>query len=198
MKCNQYEKFELGNISPAEFELHVKSCVSCREAVQQDNQILHTAAGLNESLQIPDLWAGIEQKLKKEQKKNILSFPVFRSHILKIAAVFLIGISLATYFYLTPEPGYQTILNASALQEVEQKENEYIRAINRLEKMALVRMDNFDINLALLYRDKLETIDSQIERCKDALETNPANTHIRSYLLAALDDKKETLKEMLQ
>jgi len=198
MKCNQYEKFELGNISPSEFELHMKSCSLCREAVHQDEQILHAAAGLNENLQIPDLWPGIELKLKDEQKKNIFSFPVLRNHFFKIAAAFLIGTSVVTYMYFSPKPEYQTILDTTALQEVEQKENEYIRAINRLEKVALVRMDNFDINLALLYRDKLETIDSQIERCKDALESNPANTHIRRYLLAALDDKKETLREMLQ
>ena len=61
-----------------------------------------------------------------------------------------------------------------------------------------MKMESLDLNLALLYRDKLETIDSQIERCKDALQDNPANTHIRRYLLAALDDKKQTLREILR
>jgi hypothetical protein len=51
--------------------------------------------------------------------------------------------------------------------------------------------------MMLLYRDKLETIDAQIERCKEALALNPASAHIRRYLLAALQDKKGTLAELL-
>jgi hypothetical protein len=50
----------------------------------------------------------------------------------------------------------------------------------------------------LLYRDRLETIDAQIARCQEALAENPSNAHIRRYLLAALQDKKETLRELAQ
>jgi hypothetical protein len=44
-----------------------------------------------------------------------------------------------------------------------------------------------------LYRERLETIDAQIERCRRALELNPASAHIRRYMLAALQDKTLTL-----
>ena len=55
-----------------------------------------------------------------------------------------------------------------------------------------------DAELALLYRDKIATIDTQIDRCLRALHGNPANTHIRRYLLLALRDKRETLEEIVQ
>ena len=55
-----------------------------------------------------------------------------------------------------------------------------------------------NVELMLLYRDRLETIDDQIEQCREALSENPANAHIRRYMLAALQDKKETLKELLE
>ena len=64
--------------------------------------------------------------------------------------------------------------------------------------MAKPKFSQLDFELMLLYQDRLETIDSQIERCKDALENNPANAHIRRYLLAALQDKKEMLREILE
>jgi len=51
--------------------------------------------------------------------------------------------------------------------------------------------------MMLLYREKLETIDAQIERCQEALAANPANAHIRRYLLAALQDKKAALADLL-
>ena len=88
-------------------------------------------------------------------------------------------------------------LAGAALVQVEQKEKEYSAAIAELEAVALPQMAKLDTDLMLLYRDRLETIEAQIERCKEALATNPANAHIRRYLLAALQDKKETLKELV-
>ncbi len=198
MKCNQYEQFELGKISPGEFKRHLETCIFCREMQQQDEQLLSTAAALNQNRNIPDLWPEIEQRLKEVQKSSTVPFSVLQSPFLRIAALFLIGLSLTLYFYSKPKPQARPILSASALQDVEKKETEYISSIVRLEKVASVRMDDLDLNLALLYRDKLEIIDSQIEKCREALKDNPANSHIRRYLLAALNEKKNTLKEILK
>jgi hypothetical protein len=71
-----------------------------------------------------------------------------------------------------------------------------MKAIEELEKQTIPRMASMNIELMLLYRDRLETIDDQIKRCREALSENPANTHIRRYMLAALQDKKETLMEL--
>jgi hypothetical protein len=59
-------------------------------------------------------------------------------------------------------------------------------------------MADMNLELMLLYRDRLETIDDQIEQCREALSENPGNAHIRRYMLAALQDKKQTLKELLE
>ncbi len=90
------------------------------------------------------------------------------------------------------------LLAGSALERVEKLEREYVQAIRELEKEATPHMAQLDMELMLLYRDRLETIDAQIERCQEALETNPANAHIRRYLLTALQDKKETLVEIVR
>ena len=198
MKCNQYEQFELGKTSPEIFKRHVETCIFCREMQQQDEQLLSAISTLNQNRQTPDLWPGIEPRLKEEQKSNTVSFSVLKSPFFKIAALFLIGLSLAIYFYSKPKPQARPILSTSALQDVEKKETEYMASIQNLEKVAFVRMDDLDLNLVLLYRDKLEIIDSQIEKCRDALKSNPANSHIRRYLLAALNEKKNTLKEILK
>jgi len=48
-----------------------------------------------------------------------------------------------------------------------------------------------------LYRDKLAAIDAQIDKCREALDSNPGNAHIRQYLLAALQDKRQALADVL-
>ena len=196
MGCTQYEKHELGQISSEEFELHLKDCNFCQQEITSDQRLLDTAAILNENKTVPSLWPEIEKKLVKTPSRfQLTQIP---GHFIKIAATILIGISMVLFFGRKTEINQNSILSASALQEVEQQEDAYMRSIERLERVATVKMESFDLNLSLLYRDKLETIDSQIARCQDALQDNPANTHIRRYLLAALDDKKQTLKEILR
>jgi hypothetical protein len=55
-----------------------------------------------------------------------------------------------------------------------------------------------DAELILRYRDRLETIDSQIRRCRTVLARDGANAHVRRYLMTAYQDKKETLTRLLQ
>ena len=196
MGCTQYEKHELGQISSEEFELHLKDCNFCQQEITSDQRLLDTAATLNENKTVPSLWPEIEKKLVKTQSRfQLTQIP---GHFIKIAATILIGISMILFFGRKTEINQNSILSASALQKVEQQEDAYVRSIEHLERVAAVKMESFDLNLSLLYRDKLETIDSQIARCQDALQDNPANTHIRRYLLAALDDKKQTIKEILR
>ncbi len=196
MNCEKYEHYQKGKISQSVFDIHIKSCTYCQHEINSDKQLLAMAVSLDNHVSTPNLWPQIKDRIELNQSRIRLSR--FPNQLIKIAAAIFIGISTIVFFNYKPDPNKESILSSSALLEVEQKESEYVRAISHLENVALDRMDNFDINLALLYRDKLETIDSQIERCKDALKTNPANTHIRRYLLAALNDKKETLREILR
>jgi hypothetical protein len=120
-------------------------------------------------------------------------FPAFGA-----AVLFLLIVSVGLYFLLNQKTGEPRLLAEKALIKVEKKENEYMEAIVELEERVLPKMAGLDLELMLLYRDRLETIDDQITRCKEALAENPANAHIRHYLLAALQDKRETLSEILE
>ena len=60
------------------------------------------------------------------------------------------------------------------------------------------QMADLDLELLFLYRDRLETIDEQIAQCKEALSSNSGNAHIRRYMLAAFQDKKDTLREIVK
>jgi hypothetical protein len=199
MSCDQFEKYETGEIESREFREHLKTCSYCREQEQLDNRLMNLSRSLREPVQSPGLWERIEHTLTAEEQQR--SKPIILGYRRSFAwyaaaAVLIIAVALGIYswfFQKKHEPG---LLTEAALKKVESKEQEYIKAIEELEKQALPRMANMNIELMLLYRDRLETIDDQIERCREALSENPANTHIRRYMLAALQDKKETLMEL--
>jgi hypothetical protein len=194
MSCNKYEQYELGNLDEKEFQIHVKSCPECQAFMRDNKIIMNGAQRLNKYLELPDLWPAIENRLSTAKKVK----PLYKSWIIRIAAVLILGSSLTLYFYNQEESTATMILNQSALKKVEKTEQEYIKAIAELQKHTQQSLFKIDIEIASLYRTKIEAIDIQIERCKMAVQHNPANIHIRKYLLAALQDKRETLHELLK
>ncbi len=200
MSCNKLKKYELGRISEAEFEQHLKMCSSCQELMKQDARLMALSRSLERPVEPPHLWERIAKSLGEEQQKE-LSLGVARRRwhplrILPAAAAALLVVAIGLYFLIEPGTRKSGLLADSALARVEKKENEYVRAIEELEELVLPRMADMNLELMLLYRDKLETIDDQIEQCREALAENPANAHIRRYMLAALQDKKQTLTEI--
>ncbi len=200
MSCEAYRQFELGEMEETVFSRHAPSCAECQRLLAQDAQLLTLAQNMKPPIANPLLWAKIENALRAEQQKHRPAWlSVLQEHkwtLLRMAAVLLVAVGLGSYFLPKPKPSDSRLLAGAALEQVEKKEHEYAAAIAELEAVALPQMAKMDVDLMLLYRDRLETIDSQILRCKEALATNPANAHIRRYLLAALQDKKETLKEL--
>jgi len=211
MSCEIFEKYELGEIDCAEFERHARECSICKEKIRLDEQLMSMAKFLaRKPVHAPHLWSRIEESLRKEREilhhvppaarkthRRILHFKLLP--LVPAAAVFLLAAGLGIYFGLKALSGLSAsgLLADKALAKVEKTERHYMQAIAELEKRALPKMASLDLEMMFLYRDKLETIEAQIERCQEALAANPANAHIRRYLLAALQDKKKTLAELL-
>jgi hypothetical protein len=204
MSCDKYKKYELGKMNKNDFLLHLESCPECSNFYQEDELLLQAAKDMNEKVKVPDLWQGISGILEKEPVSNVfkplLYISKYKYVFLRIAAVLLIVI-FAGYYILSQQeavPVLQArILDQAALQAVIEKEQEYLKAIEQLEKTVSSRLAIIDENLINLYQNKIRVINQQITYCKEALERNPANNHIRRYLFAVLQDKKQTLEEIL-
>ncbi len=202
MSCHKFKRYELGKIEEREFKNHLKDCALCQAEMKQDAWLMSLVKSLKQPVKAPFLWDRIENTLREEMKPRKSTpvrgyrwrlFPVFGA-----AVLFLMIISIGLYFLLGQKTREPRLLAEKALIKVEKRESEYIKAIGELEERVLPKMASLNLELMLLYRDRLETIDDQIDRCKGALAENPANAHIRRYLLAALQDKKETLNEILE
>ena len=210
MKCNKYQLYWQGEISEKEFTNHIEVCDECREAFALDGLIEQEAQKLLAPESSPYLWARIENELQREKERSqTISIIEILSNVLrpkryllaKVAALIIISIGVSYLLFIRPmtiESEPRNFLTSSALARVESMEKEYEQAIAELEKLTLPLVANADTDILLLYRDKLETIDIQIERCKEALKHNRADAHIRRYLLTAYQDKKETLTELLE
>jgi hypothetical protein len=204
MICRKFKKYGRGDLDRASFERHASGCVACREALRLDDDLMAQAASLRREGEAPHLWDRIEAGLRKQAvmsgpkrtEKNFLArflrpFP---------AAVLLAGMGvLAAGGYLSLKGRHPSsgLLADKALARVERKEAEYREAIEALAAEVRPRLVVADAELAMLYRERLEAIDAQIDQCRRAIETNPANAHIRRSLMAALQDKKVALVEVL-
>ena len=201
MICDEYRKRELGDLDEERFREHARQCSICQRLLRQDAELMSLAQSLKQPVHAPFLWArieaGLRAEMERDQRRRLRSFFWNRAALYRIAAVLLVAAGLGGYAYFSPESEPPRLFSRSALERVEKREQEYIQAIEELEREASVQISQMDLDLMLLYRDKIETIDAQIARCQEALRKNPANVHIRRYLLLALQDKKETLQEIV-
>ncbi len=201
MSCDWFDKFDLGKMTEDTFQSHAKECPVCQEKARQDEELLQLSRSLKKRVEAPFLWTRIEQNLREEQQKSKLNgWRVFFWHSwMKIPALALLFVAICIGLFLWLRPGLNdsTLLADSALRRIEKREQRYERSIEKLQKRILTQLPDLGLELMLLYRDRMETIDEQILACKEALGENPGNTHIRKYMLAAFQDKKETLKEIM-
>ena len=195
MSCDRYRERETGRLEEEAFQAHLKDCPECQQSLRRDERLLELAAGLKPPAEPPFLWERVEAGLRAERRRSRR-----RTWIYRAAAVLVVSLGLGALMQQgrgIPEPA-TGLYTAEALEKVREREREYAAAIEELEQIAGERMERMDAELAVLYRDKIDTIDTQIDRCLRALRGNPANTHIRRYLLLALQDKRETLEEIVQ
>ncbi len=207
MSCRGYDRYQAGRWSGEEFERHAAVCPDCRRARDEERAWARAAAPLRDRrIEMPGLWDRIEEGLRREMaaereapRGSRAAVRPFPWRLVPVAALALVGIMAGIFLLmrLVPTAGASGLLDEKALAKVERRESEYIAAIRELEAGAVARLAGWDQEARLLYRDKLETIDRQVERCRAALEVNPGNAHIRQFLSAALQDKRETLARIL-
>jgi hypothetical protein len=197
VNCHRFEDYLKEKTGLDELKIHMKSCDKCEKAFRFDNQILNRCRSLNDKLVVPDLWSVIEEKIEAD-KSLIIKFRKNKRLLFAAAAAFLIFTTIWLFNITYNQKPSTRILSDQTLQKVIQAESTYIEAINELESLAYAELEDTTEPLAQLYRNKLSLIDHQIQNCKKALETNPANSHIRRYLMTALQDKRKTLEKILK
>jgi len=210
MRCDKFGAYENETMTAEEFARHARDCAECRGQAALDDRLDRETASLRQPIDTQPLWNRIEKSLAEEKsrrtagkerpvperRKMIVSFLSRRPFLVPAGAALLILGLLGIRLFLNPAPP-SGILARNALAKIEVKEKEYRDAIDALERQARPKIAAMDLQIMSLYKDKLATINAQIDKCRDALTLNPANAYIQRYLLAALQDKEQTLADVL-
>jgi hypothetical protein len=96
------------------------------------------------------------------------------------------------------EENDKSLLQSSALKEVESAETAYERAIDKLAAETKSQLDNPATPLLANYHEKLLVLDSAIADLRAQAGMNPSNAQLRYQLLAMYQEKQHTLEEVLE
>lgn len=177
---------------------HARDCAACAEKLAEWNEISSTAQTLHETWPSDLLWPRIERSLRQEQKRA----PVTR--LWQYAAAVLLTFGLGgTLWYSVRSQAHDAafdkrILQVSALDEVERAEDEHVKAIARLERLAEPKLDESESPLIVSYKEKLMLLDDAIAECQSNIDRNRQNAHLRKQLLSMYTDKQQTLQDVLR
>jgi len=199
MSCSIYEKFIFGQVTEKDFKQHIKHCKECQKMIEHDDQIESRVRDIKTVFHPDRLWNNIESSLITEKEKIRNNSNVYRMtfKIMRTAAVLIIvllsGVIIKNYFILQ-----SPLLSDTRIKQYQNKEKAIIENIKDLEDNVDFSLNEGNIDQQLRYKEYLNTVNSQIKDYQQVLDENPANTHIRDYLIRALKDKKQVLKEFVR
>jgi hypothetical protein len=210
--CSDRDRiFEDG--TPAEWaalETHAASCPGCEEEVRAWRSLSVAAKELRDASDGPSFWPRIERALAEEaarraERKSWFSFlpsfsPAWQT-ALAGAFVLVLTISAAWIYLHPPKKGQSadpSLLQSSALKEVESAETAYEHAIDKLAAETKPQLENPATPLLANYHEKLLVLDSAIADLRAQAGMNPSNAQLRYQLLAMYQEKQRTLEEVLE
>jgi len=213
--CNDRDRiFEDG--TPAEWaalEAHAASCPAWEKEIRAWKSLSVAAKELRDYSDSPSFWPRIERALVEEaarnsqraERKSWLSFlpsfsPAWQT---ALAGVLVLVVTISgswIYFHRPVDPGKndKSLLQSSALKEVESAETAYEHAIDKLAADAKPQLENPATALLANYHEKLLVLDSAIADLRAQAGMNPSNAQLRYQLLAMYQEKQRTLEEVLE
>jgi hypothetical protein len=83
------------------------------------------------------------------------------------------------------------------LQELQQAERHYQRAIETLSEVSQRKIEGLDPAMAQILNDNLATMDYYVKECQEAVKNNPGNPLVHRYLLTAYQKKVEIMQSIM-
>jgi hypothetical protein len=180
---------------------HAESCPTCREELRLWDDISAAARTMRRRWDSPGLWPRVRMAL------GTLDVPRGVRRIswwVPLAAAAVLAIAIAGAWRVTRQPAEAPatvetrLLGTNALNDVEQAEADYTRALDRLAAVAAPRLDGATSPILLALRERLVVLDAAIAQCRSEIDGNRFNAHLRRELLAMYREKHLTLEEILK
>jgi hypothetical protein len=206
--------FEDGTLAEwAALEAHAASCPRCAEEVRAWKSLSVRAKELRDYSDSASFWPRIERALAEEaaraarraERKSWYSSSLGFSPAWQtaLAGAFVLVLTVSAVWFYIHRPTFtaendKSLLQSSALKEVESAESAYARAIYKLALEAKPQLENPATPLLANYHEKLLVLDSAIADLRAQAGMNPSNAQLRYKLLAMYQEKQHTLEEVLE
>jgi hypothetical protein len=198
INCNQLDDLLLegDQLSLEVAARHSEECDACLEKLARWNEISATAGDLRTTWNNDMLWPRIERTIRDDKRRR-------RTSVWQIAAALILLAALGAAGWVaqrrTRSAAFDnTILEISAVDEVERAEHAHIAAINHLEAITASKLDQPSTPLLVSYKDKLMMLDDAIAECQSAINKNRQNAYLRTQLLTMYSEKQRTLQDVIQ
>ena len=190
---------------------HAEECSRCAERIEGFRAVEAAAPALRASWETPDLlpriFAAFDTPAARPAPAEEPRHRPLSPWLVAAYAAALVLLSTIGLWVFRDTPGRNPFsgggasespfLSENAMQDVEQKEADYVAAIDRLAAAVRARPAP-DTALAASYHEKLQLIDSAIADCRAQIEQNRYNAHLRHELLAMYGEKKRTLEDLVK
>jgi|GEM_PF-1109594 len=220
MDCLEYQHLisaQLdGDMTPAdiiEAERHLGSCARCAVVYNDLRTIVAEAQHLPPFVPDERLWLRLRAQCENENLVRTPSKPAWRwagwfqiqtwpktAWATGFLAVLVVSASIWLFSGLPlvrKAPSRDAAAEVQATNEVRLAEQNYLQAIDSLQKITDSRMAQMDPGLKSVLEDNLATIDYYIDKCRESVKNEPSNALAQRYLLEAYRKKVDLLASIV-
>lgn len=199
-QLSEYLDDELSASERAAVEAHLASCPRCRVDLEQLRQVAVRARTLPDRPPAADLWPGVAARLEApdagKDRPRRFSFTMPQLVAAGLALMVLSG----SMVWLARVGGPQTDFPPVSAETAEPisvnfADGAYDDAIADLQQTLEAGSTRLDQETVRILKENLETIDRAISQCRDALEDDPANVYLKTYLASARAKKLDILRQ---
>ena len=213
--CSQWIDGDLDLTQVDELKSHLETCAACSAFLNELKSIKQNVQ-LLEPINPPErVWTNVRSQLSAEGFiyskprrtlfEKILSNPFSSSKLgwnNAIFALLILVCFLVVYAYIknplvTIDPTIVRSHEEELIDQLRQAESNYRIAIEKLNVVAKNKLETLDPVLAKIFTDNLVTMDSILNKCKQALKNDPQNPLVHHYLLAAYKKKVDLMQTLL-
>jgi len=197
----------------AALEAHAAACAGCTDELRAWKSLSVAAQEMRDYAESSTLWPRIERALAEEAgraargkaRRGWFSFlpQISMGWQAALAGAFVLILSISAGWVILhqpkrPDASDSSLLKSQALQDVENAEAAYEKAIDKLAVQAKPQLDDPASPLLANYHEKLLVLDSAIAELRAQAGLNPSNAQLRYQLLAMYQEKQRTLEEVLE
>jgi anti-sigma factor RsiW len=192
-RLSEYVDGELDARDREALDAHLMACERCRADLARLRAIVATAQALPDRPPAADLWPGVEAGIRRSRREGRrFSFTLPQLVAAGLALMLLSG----GMVWLARIGGARTELPPAAARVVPANfaDAAYDEAIGDLERTLQAGRARLDPRTARILDANLRSIDEAVAQCRQALEADPANGFLNTYLAQARSRKLELLR----